>query len=250
VNDHDLAADLATRAGHLLVELRATSVAERMHPDDIRDAGDKQSHDWLIAALRTARPDDAVLSEEGDDDHHRRLNAERVWIIDPLDGTREYGDAERADWAVHVALWCNGELIAGAVSLPAIERTFSTGDTSWPPLTARTRPRVITSRTRMPYVAQVIAHAVGADVVHLGSAGAKAMAVVLGEADIYAHAGGMYEWDTAAPVAVAAAAGLHVSRIDGSPLEYNQRDSWLPDVLICRPELAGPALAAVRSLFG
>jgi 3'(2'), 5'-bisphosphate nucleotidase len=249
VNDHDLAADLATRAGHLLVELRAELVADGVHPDDIRDAGDKKSHDWLMNELKHSRHDDAVLSEEGHDDR-RRLNADRVWIIDPLDGTREYGESGRQDWAVHVALWSEGSLIAGAVSLPALDMTFGTGDTSWPVTTPRRRPRVVTSRSRMPYVSQVIAHAIGADVIQLGSAGAKAMSVIMGDADLYAHAGGMYEWDTAAPVAVAAAAGLHVSRIDGSPLEYNQHNSWLPDVLICRPELAQPALAAIRSLFG
>jgi 3'(2'), 5'-bisphosphate nucleotidase len=249
VNDHELAADLAERAGHLLVALRARMEATRAWPEDIMDAGDKVAHDFLFAALGDQRPADAVLSEEGHDDL-RRLKAERVWIVDPLDGTKEYGESGRVDWAVHVALWCGGELIAGAVALPAAERTYSTGvalpvrdDSGRGP-----RPRLVTSRFRNPHVAAVIANALGADAIRMGSAGAKAMAVVLGHADIYAHAGGMYEWDSAAPVAVAAAAGLHVSRIDGSPLRYNQRDPWLPDLLICRPDLAEAALTAVRTV--
>ena len=91
----------------------------------------------------------------------------------------------------------------------------------------------------------IVAEALGAELVAMGSAGAKAMAVVLGHADIYAHSGGQYEWDSCAPVAVAKAAGLHVSRIDGSELRYNQPDPYLPDLLICRPELAAEVLRAL-----
>jgi len=206
--------------------------------------GDSRSHDYLMAALAEARPDDRVLSEEGKDDA-RRLDAERVWIVDPLDGTNEFGERGRSDWAVHVALWERGELTAGAVSLPALELVFATEPPPMLPAVDRERPRMITSRNRAPYAAVVIANELGADAVRLGSAGAKAMAVVVGEADIYAHDGGMYQWDSAAPAVVAAAAGLHVSRIDGSPLEYNRPDPWLPDLLICRPELADEVLGAL-----
>jgi 3'(2'), 5'-bisphosphate nucleotidase len=247
VNDHELSVDLATKAGHLLVSLRATMEIEGAWPEEIMDAGDAAAHRFLMTELARFRPSDAVLSEEGADDQ-RRLLARRVWIVDPLDGTREYGEPGRRDWAVHVALWEDGRLAAGAVTLPAFDLAFGT-DPPPPVLNVpERRPRMITSRFRAPYVAAVIAEAIGADAIRLGSAGAKAMAVVMGEADIYAHAGGMYEWDSAAPIAVAAAAGLHVSRIDGSPLVYNQPDPWMPDLLICRPELAAKALAAARSL--
>jgi 3'(2'), 5'-bisphosphate nucleotidase len=247
VNDHELAVDLATKAGKLLVNLRATMETEGAWPEEIMDAGDAAAHRLLMTELNRFRPGDAVLSEEGTDDH-RRLTARRVWIVDPLDGTREYGEPGRSDWAVHVALWEDGRLAAGAVTLPALDLAFGTDPPPPVPNVPERRPRMITSRFRAPYVAAIIAEAIGADAVRLGSAGAKAMAVVLGEADIYAHAGGMYEWDSAAPIAVAAAAGLHVSRIDGSPLIYNQPDPWMPDLLICRPELAAPALQAARSL--
>jgi 3'(2'), 5'-bisphosphate nucleotidase len=248
VNDHELSVDLATKAGQLLVTLRATMEIEGAWPEEIMDAGDAAAHRFLMTELARFRPDDAVLSEEGADDQ-RRLEARRVWIVDPLDGTREYGEPGRRDWAVHVALWEDGRLAAGAVTLPAFDLAFGTDPPPPVPNVPERRPRMITSRFRAPYVAAVIAEAIGADAIRLGSAGAKAMAVVMGEADIYAHAGGMYEWDSAAPIAVAAAAGLHVSRIDGSPLVYNQPDPWMPDLLICRPELASAALAAARTAW-
>ncbi len=255
MNDHQLALDLAVRAGRLLVAQRASLEDEGVWPEEIMDRGDQAAHDFLLASLSASRPYDAVLSEEGHDDR-ARLAADRVWIIDPLDGTREYGEPGRTDWAVHVALWSRdpgiaaGGLIAGAVALPALGTAYETGPAAT--LSApsqRSHPRLVTSRFRHPYVAEVIAGALGADAFRMGSAGAKAMAVVTGEADIYAHAGGMYEWDSAAPIAVAAAAGLHVSRIDGTPLTYNRPDPWLPDLLICRPELAARALAAVHSVW-
>ena len=168
----------------------------------------------------------------------------RVWIVDPLDGTREFGEPPRTDWAVHVALVIGGEPVAGAVALPARGLVLSTASPPRLPPGVE-RPRVVVSRTRPPASAQQLVNALDAELVPMGSAGAKAMAVVLGDADIYAHSGGQYEWDSAAPVAVAASAGLHVSRLDGSPLRYNQRDAWLPDLLICRPELAQPVLAAL-----
>ena len=185
-----------------------------------------------------------MLSEEAPDDR-RRLDARRVWIVDPLDGTREFGEVERTDWAVHVALVEDGELAAGAVALPAQGITFSTA--APPPCAAYDGrpPRIAVSRTRPAAEAQTIAELLEGELVPMGSAGAKAMAVVSGEIDVYVHSGGQYAWDSAAPVAVAAAAGLHTSRADGSPLVYNAESSWLPDLLICRPELADGVLGAL-----
>ena len=242
--DAQLASRLATEAGHLLVQVRAELEARGASPWQVMDTGDVASHRFLVEALRQARPDDAVLSEEGADDP-RRFGADRVWIVDPLDGTNEFGEMGRSDWAVHVALWERDRLSAGAVSLPAHDITFGTDPAPTLPPVTRDRPRLITSRNRAPYAAVLVADALDCDAVRLGSAGAKAMAVVLGEADIYVHDGGMYQWDSAAPAAVALAAGLHATRIDGSPLVYNQRDTWLPDFLICRPELADAALDAI-----
>ena len=215
-------------------------------PEDVGDAGDRQAHLLLVGLLARERPDDAVLSEEGRDDL-ARLDARRVWILDPLDGTREFSERGRSDWAVHVALSIDGTAVAGAVALPARGLTLATHPAPPPPPAWEGPPRLVVSRSRPPHQANLIRHALGGVLVPLGSAGAKAMAVVLGDADIYAHAGGQYEWDNAAPAAVAAAAGLHVSRLDGSPLVYNRRDPWLPDLLICRPELAEPVL---RALWG
>ncbi|WP_431230935.1 3'(2'),5'-bisphosphate nucleotidase CysQ [Mycolicibacterium psychrotolerans] len=242
MSDHDLAAELATEAGKLLldvrVELAEASGAER------KAAGDKRSHDYLMEALAAARPGDAVLSEEGADDPIR-LRSQRVWIVDPLDGTREFSELDRDDWAVHVALWENGELIAGAVALPAQGITLATPAVS-PPPAAPSAPRIVVSRTRPPAVALQVRDALGGVLVEMGSAGAKVAAVIQGRADVYVHAGGQYEWDSAAPVAVARAAGLHTSRIDGSPLQYNRPDPLLPDVVVCRPELAEAVLAATQ----
>jgi 3'(2'), 5'-bisphosphate nucleotidase len=247
--DAELASRLAVEAGHLLLGIREKLTNANAAPWQVMDAGDMASHQYIASALAAARPDDAVLSEEGLEDP-RRFTASRVWIVDPLDGTSEFGEDGRRDWAVHVALWEQHRLVAGAVSLPALGVVFATDPPPrLPPLAAERmeRPRLVTSRSRNPYVAAVVAHALDAQALRLGSAGAKAMAVVMGEADIYVHDGGMYQWDSAAPVAVAAAAGLHVSRIDGSPMIYNQPDPWLPDLLICRRELADRVLAALRS---
>ena len=244
--DAALATRLAVEAGRLLVEVRAALAAEGAYPWQIMDTGDLTSHRFLMQALREARPDDVVMSEEGMEDV-RRFTADRVWIVDPLDGTNEFGEHGRHDWAVHVALWERGALTAGAVSLPVLDLVFATDPAPVLTPTGRDRPRLVTSRTRNPYSAVVVANALGADAVRLGSAGAKAMAVVVGEADIYVHDGGMYQWDSAAPAAVALAAGLHASRLDGSPLVYNERDPWLPDFIVCRPELAD---AVHRALWG
>ncbi|AIY47709.1 3'(2'),5'-bisphosphate nucleotidase CysQ [Mycolicibacterium fortuitum] len=243
MNDHELAARLATRAGDLLLDVRAdfadASAAER------KAAGDKQSHDFLMAELAKLVPGDSVLSEEATADERAdpaRLSAERVWIVDPLDGTREFSELGRDDWAVHVALWSAGELVAGAVALPAQNTTLSTPEVAAPrPFDGP--PRVVVSRTRPPAVALAVREALDGTLVEMGSAGAKVAAVVRGVADVYVHAGGQYEWDSAAPVAVARAAGLHTSRIDGSPLVYNSADPTLPDLIVCRPELAERVLA-------
>jgi 3'(2'), 5'-bisphosphate nucleotidase len=243
--DHELAARAATAAGHLLLEVRAQMEARGAWPDEVGDAGDRHAHDLLVELLGRERPGDAVLSEEGRDDL-ARLEAERVWIVDPLDGTREFSERGRSDWAVHVALAIDGTAVAGAVALPARGLTLATDPAPAPPPAWDGPPRLVVSRTRPPQAALRIRDALDGVLVPLGSAGAKAMAVVLGEAEVYAHAGGQYEWDNAAPAAVAAAAGLHVSRLDGSPLVYNRRDPWLPDLLVCRPELVEPVLAALR----
>jgi 3'(2'), 5'-bisphosphate nucleotidase len=244
--DHVLAATLARRAGELLVELRARLVAEGVEPKRLKDEGDRQAHELLMAGLAgRLAAGDAVLSEEGKDDRGR-LDADRVWIVDPLDGTREFGEPPRPDWAVHVALTRAGAPVAGAVALPALQLVLATGEPPPPPPPHAGPPRVIVSRSRPPAAATFLTEQLGGVKVEMGSAGAKAMAVVRGEADVYAHSGGQYEWDSCAPVAVALAAGLHASRIDGSPLVYNRAEPYLPDLLICRPELAGPALTALE----
>lgn len=245
--DDQIAAELAGQAGQRLLDLRAGGGS----PDDLRKAGDRLSHEFLAAELAARRPGDAVLSEEGRDDPVR-LSAERVWIVDPLDGTREFGETERTDWAVHVALWERGSLTAGAVALPAQGQVLNTAK---PPVVPEPAPggpglagrglRVVVSRTRPPAFLERLSELTGITLLPWGSAGAKAAAVMLGEADAYIHAGGQYEWDSAAPVAVARAAGLHASRIDGSELEYNQPDPVLPDILICPKVLARPFLDAI-----
>lgn len=241
--DHVLAAALATEAGIMLVELRAE--LEGADSATLKREGDRQSHELLMARIATEAPGDAVLSEEGVDGS-ARLGAARTWIVDPLDGTREYGEPPREDWAVHVALVVDGQPVAGAVALPAQGITLSTAEPAAGPSPVPTRPRVIVSRSRPPAVALAVAEALGAELVEMGSAGAKVAAVVMGQADVYAHAGGQYEWDSCAPVAVAAAAGLHTSRIDGAPLVYNRPDPWLPDLLVCHPSLAAQVLAVTQ----
>ncbi len=236
-SDGDLAIRLAVEAGHRLVALRAEMFSAGAGSWEVMDTGDAVGHAYIAEQLRRHRPDDAVLDEEAAEDP-RRFTADRVWIIDPLDGTREFGEHGRHDWAVHVALWGGTDFVTGAVSLPALDLVFATDPAPTLPPIERERPRLITSRYRAPYAAVIVANALECDAVRLGSAGAKAMAVVMGEADIYLHDGGMYQWDSAAPAAVALAAGLHVSRIDGSPIVYNDRDPWLPDLLICRRHLA------------
>jgi 3'(2'), 5'-bisphosphate nucleotidase len=243
--DVELAVRLAGEAGTRLLALRDELFDTGASYWHVMDAGDALGHQYINGELHRCRPGDAILDEEWREDP-RRFGADRVWIVDPLDGTREYGEPGRHDWAVHVALWGGDRFLAGAVALPAVGRVFATDPAAVVPESNRERPRIITSRSRNPYAAVIVANALGCDAVRLGSAGAKAMAVVLGEADLYVHDSGMYQWDSAAPVAVADAAGLHTSRIDGSPLVYNDPDPWLPDLLICRPELAPTVIDTVR----
>jgi 3'(2'), 5'-bisphosphate nucleotidase len=243
--DQQLASRVATEAGAMLVELRDELVAEGIHYWDLKDEGDVAGHRYIMSALTAARPDDVILSEEAAD-NRRRLSAKRVWIIDPIDGTTEFAEHPRHDWAIHIALWEAGELTAASVALPTLRVTFDASPAAVVPPSTRAKPLLVTSRSRNPYCAVMVANALGCDVARLGSAGAKAMAIVMGEADIYVHDGGMYQWDSAAPSAVAKAAGLHVSRIDGSPLKYNQESLWLPDFLVCRTEFAEPALKALN----
>jgi 3'(2'), 5'-bisphosphate nucleotidase len=272
-DDHVLARDLAVAAGQLLLDLRGRG-GDR---DALRKSGDRLSHEFLAAELAARRPGDAVLSEEGIDDK-ARLAAQRVWIVDPLDGTREFGEDGRTDWAVHVALWERGAdgagtLTAGAVALPAQGRVLSTlvtpGRTTpldpsaqgglpaphTPRLPAGGTPapqppreplRLVVSRSRAPQLVRNVAAKLNAELVPCGSAGAKVATVITGETDAYLHAGGFYEWDTAAPVAVARSAGYHASRIDGTELTYNRENPLLPDILVCRPAIAGLLLATIQ----
>jgi 3'(2'), 5'-bisphosphate nucleotidase len=250
-DDHRLASELAAEAGALLVELRSELSARGADATTLKDEGDRRAHDFLMSALAEHRPADAVLSEEATDAERTTLAAqrgssERVWIVDPLDGTREFAEVPRSDWAVHVALAVGGHPLVGAVALPALGTTITTVAPPALAESAHVPPRVIVSRSRPPAEALAIAEALGAELVEMGSAGAKAMAVVRGEVDVYPHSGGQYEWDSCAPVAVALASGLHCSRLDGSPLIYNRDDPYLPDLLICRPEFAAQAIDAAR----
>lgn len=242
MTDADLAAHLAEVAGRLLLEVRSSGM---LSLKSLGKAGDATANQFLVHALREQRPEDGLLSEE-EKDNAERLSQSRVWIVDPVDGTREYGE-ERVDWAVHVGLAIDGVASIGAVALPGAGAVLRTDQLS-PVPPAPEILRMVVSRTRPAREATEVAARLGAELVPMGSAGAKAMAIVRGEADIYLHSGGQYEWDSCAPVAVALAHGLHCSRIDGSPLVYNQEDVYLPDLLICRKEHAAMVLAEVARL--
>ena len=241
-DDGILAAHLANEAGKLLLQLRDSGL---LSLTALGKAGDQTANQFLIHALVEQRPDDGILSEESKDTK-ARLTKSRVWIIDPVDGTREYGEG-RTDWAVHVALAIDGVPVVGAVALPALNVVLRSDQPS-----SLTNPpkklRMVVSRTRPAAEALAVAAALDADCIPMGSAGAKAMAVIRGEADIYLHTGGQYEWDNCAPAAVAAAYGLHTSRVDGSALVYNQADTYIPDLLICRKEHAQSVLDALKSV--
>ena len=242
MTDAELAAHLAQVAGRILLEVRASGMFEGK---SLGKAGDETANQFLCHAIRAQRPDDGLLSEESKDTAER-LSKKRVWIVDPVDGTREYGE-ERSDWAVHVALCVDGRPETGAVALPGLGEVLRSDTPGALPPAAQT-PRMLVSRTRPASEAVAVADTIGAELVPMGSAGAKAMAVVRGEAEIYLHTGGQYEWDSAAPVAVALAHGLHASRIDGSLLIYNQQDTYMPDLLICRPEWSERVLSEVGRL--
>lgn len=242
MTDAELAAHLADVAGRILLEVRSAGVFSEKA---LGKAGDQTANQFLVRAIREQRPDDGVLSEE-EKDNFERLAHDRVWIIDPVDGTREYGE-ERADWAVHVGLAVDGVASVGAVALPGAGKVLRSDQPRALPAAAAV-PRMVVSRTRPAREAVAVAEAIGAELVPMGSAGAKAMAIVLGQAEIYLHTGGQFEWDSCAPVAVAAAHGLHVSRVDGSPLRYNQSNTYMPDLLICLPEWAERVLAAVKEV--
>ena len=242
MTDAELAAHLADVAGKILLQVREAGVFEGK---SLGKAGDQTANQFLVHALREQRPDDGLLSEESKDTEER-LGKQRVWIVDPVDGTRDYGEA-RADWAVHVGMTVNGEPVVGAVALPGLDEVLRTDRPGTVP-PAPPRLRMVVSRTRPAKEATEVAERLDAELVPMGSAGAKAMAIVRGQADIYLHSGGQYEWDSCAPVAVALAHGLHCSRIDGSPLVYNQSDVYMPDLLICRKEHAERVLAEVAAL--
>jgi len=244
VTDGELAAALAQAAGRLLLEVRASGLVTGKA---LGQAGDQTANCFLVHAIRAQRPEDGLLSEELRDTPER-LGKKRVWIVDPVDGTREYGEA-RSDWAVHVALAIDGAPVIGAVALPGLDGVLRS-DRPVPLPPAPARLRMVVSRTRPAAEALAVAQALDAELVPMGSAGAKAMAIIRGEADIYLHSGGQYEWDSCAPVAVALAHGLHCSRIDGSPLVYNRADVSLPDLLICRKEHAARVLDLVKATRG
>jgi 3'(2'), 5'-bisphosphate nucleotidase len=243
-DDHRFAAWCATVAGERLEELRG----QGLEGGELKDAGDQLGHSILTRLLADYRSSDAVLSEEGKDDKSR-LSSSRVWIVDPLDGTREFSEPPRDDWAIHVALWQDGDLVAGAVAQPGMATTFSTAEPPVVPPRADGPPRIAVSRTRPPAFVAALTDQIGAQLVPMGSAGAKVISVVRDVSDIYVHAGGQYEWDSAAPVAVARAARLHTSRADGTALAYNQDDVWLPDLLVCRPEFADTVSGFVRDYW-
>lgn len=241
MTDLELAKIISEGAGKILLELRATGLFEGKA---LGKVGDRMANEFIMTALRETRPDDAVLSEE-EKDNADRLSAARVWIVDPLDGTREYGEC-RTDWAVHIALSIGGKPAIGAVALPGLGQVLLSEPQPLPEIAPKLR--VLVSRTRPAKEALAVAEALNAELVPMGSAGAKAMAVLRGEADIYLHTGGQYEWDNCAPAAVALAAGLHATRADGSPLVYNNADPYLPDLLICQKELAPKVLEALAKV--
>jgi 3'(2'), 5'-bisphosphate nucleotidase len=243
-NDHDLAAEAASRAAGVLMALRHAGTLTGVA---LGQAGDRQANELIVQLLRAERPDDGLLSEELAPDP-ARLQRRRVWIVDPLDGTREYSEAgARSDWAVHVALCVDGAPAAGVVALPALQQVWSMGEVAPLAPVASARLRILVSRTRAPAIARRVAERLEAELVPMGSAGAKAMAVLRGEAQVYLHAGGLNEWDSCAPVGVALAAGLHASRLDGTACRYNRPDPRMPDLLVCRREWAAPMLAALAA---
>ena len=260
LTDAALAAVVAAEAGELLLAMREqVGYQDFYDPYDLGDAGDKRANTLILERLHRERPQDSVLSEEAVDDVSR-VNADRVWIVDPVDGTHEYSMPGRADWAVHIALWqrfCgfsgpagSGTITDAAVALPAYGQVYRTDTVSAPPPRPDGPIRITASSNRPPAVLWRLREQLDIQLVRIGSAGAKAMAVVRGDVDAYVHAGGQWEWDSAAPAGVLWAAGMHATRLDGSPLVYNRRDPYLPDLLMCRPEVADVLLAVIWSAHG
>lgn len=242
-SDQDLASRLASEAGSLLMDTRANFASD---PKLLAKAADRVSHEFLMAALRSARPDDTVISEEDEEASWPWPRPSRQWIVDPLDGTREYSE-NRSDFAVHVALVIEGRPVVGAVALPGEDLLFSTHTVIEPAESTNNPPKMLVSRTRPPDQAEAVAEYLGAELIPMGSAGAKTLAVVRGIGDLYLHSGGQYEWDSAAPVAVALSAGMHASRLNGDRIVYGRRDAWLPDLFVCRRDLMGPVMEAIKA---
>lgn len=264
--DAELARTVAQGAGQLLLELRE-SYGE-IEPDDkeranaLRKEGDRASHEYIAAALSAARPDDAVLSEEGADSDVR-LSASRVWIVDPLDGTYEYGQ-NRADFAVHIVLWNTegqARLEAGVVDLPAqgLTRSVLDLDPQLGELPTNRPIRIVASRSRPPAtLAQTVHHLSGSlseagithegvEVVDVGSVGAKVNEILSGRAEAYIHDTGFYEWDVAAPLNVAHHYGLHAEHIDGQPVVFNQMPPYVNNLVVARADLHGFVMDALRN---
>ncbi|OAN27441.1 3'(2'),5'-bisphosphate nucleotidase CysQ [Mycolicibacterium iranicum] len=249
LTDAALAASVAVEAGELLLAMRERmGYGDYYDPYALGDAGDMRANALILDRLHRGRPHDAILSEEAVDDVSR-VHADRVWIVDPVDGTYEYSMPGRADWAVHIALWQRsaGTLTDAAVALPAHGEVYRSDTVKPPPPRADGPIRITASSNRPPAILWRIRDQLDVELLRIGSAGAKAMAVVRGDVDAYLHAGGQWEWDSAAPAGVLWAAGMHATRLDGSPLIYNRRDPYLPDLLMCRPEVADPLLKVIRS---
>ena len=275
-NDAELARDVAQAAGQRLIALRRdfgpVDAADRDQIRALRDAADRASHEFILSRLNAERPDDAVLSEEGHDGLERDT-AHRVWIVDPLDGTSEFGQG-RADFAVHVALWQRDDsagpgtarLVAGCIDLPAQRVTYSSADSgAFASARADTdsdltvhRPgapvRVVVSRTRPPALAidperlaaalEVANIEIGAvDVLRVGSVGAKVAELLGGRADLYLHDSGFYEWDVAAPLIVAEHYGLRACHLNGTTITFNHRPPWVKDLVVGKPELVAAVVA-------
>lgn len=242
IDDATLALRLALGTGEILKGVRGVGL---LRGQGLGKAGDAIAQDWIARALQLHRPEDSVLSEEAEDDR-TRMDNDRVWIIDPLDGTREYAGG-RQDWAVHIALAINGKIEHAAVGMPDLGKVFHTADVR--AVGGRPTNRLVISQNSVPEVATFIAEDLGMELVRMGSCGAKTTSVILGDNDVYVHAGGQYEWDNAAPVGIAQAAGLFTSRLNGEKLQYNCDDPYLPDLLVCRPDAAERVLSSAAKFL-
>lgn len=243
--DHELARTLASTAGEFLVDYQRDGLAADRWGEWLGADGDAAAHDVIIEQLHSARPDDAWLSEEGRDDPEERSMSERAWVIDPLDGSADFGRGTN-EWAVHVALTERGSATAGAVAVPGLGRVFSTDEATAVGSRTDRAPVVVTGRARHWTDGQRVAGALSGELVVCGSAGVKAMLVVAGVADIYVHAGALYEWDVCAPAIVAQAHGLVAVAPDGAELRFNKSRPVVPGVVITHPDLLDATLAALH----